>query len=729
MDRKICRLAALTTILCGTLAGSQLDAQTAGVRVEVLSSLPQFVTGGDALVKISGASAAPNVTVGGADASAAFKSDGKGGWVGLVTGLKDGNNPLVAKAGGSEGSLTLVNHPINGTLFAGPQQKPFVCENETHGLAAAKDETCAAPTQVSYFYRSATDKKWKAYNANGPKPADLDSTTTNAGAKVPLIVRFELGVINRAAYVISLLHDPADPAPTPTARSAGWNGKVIYASRGGVGAGYHQGPTIGSLDVSGGAFVAGENNNLHQSLIEAGYALVASSLNVTGTTDNDVIQAETTAKVKERFIELFGQPVFMIGMGTSGGSMSQHLVANNYPGLYDGIMPWRSYPDVMSFWQPLYDCQMLNKYFGGTKTPWTDTQKTAVSGKITWGYCLSNDHREEGNIDPADCNAVVKAALAFDPKMIKPRCTYADNSINVFGIDPATGFARIPWDNVGVQYGLKALNDGIITFDQFVELNTRIGGHDLNGKNVANRSHGDPEALRIAYATGRMSTAGAGLASIPILDVRGYTDGICTVAKCPPRDPTNVDVHDGYHSLTTRARLMKANGNANNQVRLVSTEVGHRNADSVLSIISVRALAQFDKWVSDVVADTSNRPKAEKVAAHRPKDLVDACFTGVDAKVTNMDVCQELFPLPSTGDARLAAGAPRTDDILKCQLKPVSASDYKTAPAAAQIAQLQQAFPEGVCDYTKPGVGQVALTGTWGIYKGDGKVEFLAPAR
>src|SRR6185503_7328757 len=121
----------------------------------------------------------------------------------------------------------------------------------------------------------------------------------------------ELGVINRAAYVISILHDPAGPLPTPTTSAPGWNGRVIFASRGGVAPGFHQGTTIGSLDATGGAYVAGENNNLHQSLIEAGYALVGGSLNVTGTTTNDVLQAETTAKIKERFIEEFGPPVFM----------------------------------------------------------------------------------------------------------------------------------------------------------------------------------------------------------------------------------------------------------------------------------------------------------------------------------------------------------------------------------------------------------------------------------
>jgi hypothetical protein len=57
--------------------------------------------------------------------------------------------------------------------------------------------------------------------------------------------------------------------------------------------------------------------------------------------------------------------------------------------------------------------------------------------------------------------------------------------VNVYGKDPATGFARRPFDNVGVQYGLDAFNAGIITFAQFSDLNSRIGGFDIDGNIVS----------------------------------------------------------------------------------------------------------------------------------------------------------------------------------------------------------------------------------------------------
>src|SRR5437899_7931629 len=55
----------------------------------------------------------------------------------------------------------------------------------------------------------------------------------------------------------------------------------------------------------------------------------------------------------------------------------------------------------------------------------------------------------------------------------------------------------------------------------------------------------------------------------------------------------------------------------------------------------------------------------------------------------------------------MGAGEPLTDDVLKCQLQPMDPTAYfPVLFSDAQWAQLQAAFPGGVCDYTKPGVNQ-----------------------
>ena len=176
--------------------------------------------------------------------------------------------------------------------------------------------------------------------------------------------------------------------------------------------------------------------------------------------------------------------------------MQQHLIANAYPGLFDGIMPARSYPDVMTFLQPLYDCEMIRNVVDKSTNNWTYEQKGAVAGKY-WGYCVSNGTRYP-NARLDWCDAAVKDYVSNDPVLKQKgiRCTFQDNLVNIFGADPATGFARQPFDNVGVQYGLNALNEGKISFAQFIELNSKIGGFDMSGKIVADRMKADPVALR-----------------------------------------------------------------------------------------------------------------------------------------------------------------------------------------------------------------------------------------
>ncbi len=494
MNQNNARLMASFAVVCGVLAGSTTWsekgwAQTA-LSVEVLSSRPDLVTGGDALVRII-APEAPQVTVGASDVSAAFRPDPKGGWIGLIEGLKDGGNQLIAKAGGKEASLTLVNHPVNGTLFAGPQQEPFVCENESHGLASPDDGSCAAPTVVKYFYRNKSGE-WKPLDPKAARPADVATTKTSEGKDFPLIVRQEKGVINRSAYLINILHDPtAGPLPTATAGSpaSGWNGKLIYSFGGGVQANYHMGRGLGAMTGTDGKFYIEDlGAGYLDYFVTRGYAVAAGSLNVMGTNNDDVKSAETVA---------------------NGGSMQQHMIGNNYPGLLDGIMPARSYPDTMSFLQPLYDCELLEHVFNTSSNTWSTDQKGAVAGKY-WGYCVGNGTRYP-NARPSNCDASVKDEVANDPKLKARgvRCTYQDNLISTFGSDSKTGFARNPFDNVGVQYGLHALNEGKITFEQFIEVNARIGGLDIDGKIMPQRMVGDPVALRRAYESGRVNCAAA----------------------------------------------------------------------------------------------------------------------------------------------------------------------------------------------------------------------------
>jgi hypothetical protein len=316
----------------------------------------------------------------------------------------------------------------------------------------------------------------------------------------------------------------------------------------------------------------------------------------------------------------------------------------------------------------------------------------------------------------------VADAIGNDPawKGKVVRCTFQDNNVQAFGTDPKTGFARNPFDNVGIQYGLVAYNAGKVSFDQFIDMNKKIGGMDVDGKIGADRQVADTAALTAAYASGQVNEGGAGLNTIPILDIRTWID----VTVGPNTNLGNIDVHNAAHSMILRARLVKSNGNADNMVTVMTAENNGRGEGSIIQTVELKYLTYLDKWVTDIQADKRNVPQAQKVRDNRPGEAANACYMDSYSRITDWATCEKLMPY--SGHPRIAAGGPVTDDVFKCQLKAVDAKDYKTAPTADQTTALKAAFPQGVCDYSKPGVGHVPLAGTWLMFQGDAKTISLA---
>jgi hypothetical protein len=695
------------------------DHQGSHFRIETLSTKPELVSGGDVLVRIElphGVSVNKvRVELNNRNVSGAFSADAKGRTLtGLVTGLKRGKNVLEVSASGKHGGpsrrLLLTNHPISGPLFSGPHQTPFVCETEAWGLGPALDANCSANTTVAYRYRS-TDNTFKPFDPSAPTPGDLQRTTTSEGNAVDYIVRLETGTINRAVYQIAFLHVPGTPLPTPWHRTTGWNKRLAYTFGGGCSAGYHQATSNGGV--------------LDNVFLARGYAVASSSQNVWGNNCNDLITAETALMVKEYFIERFGVPRYTMGFGGSGGSMQQHMIAQNYPGILDGITPSASYPDIFTVIPPTIDCSLLKRVFDSSSLPWTFEQKSAVAGYASWNNCEQIPPTpvgltwiatfSPGWVVPTLCSPVVPQSAIYNAQTNPGgvRCTIHDNNVNALGIDPRTGFARRPLDNVGVQYGLVAFKAGVISAEQFIELNERIGGFDADGNIVGARSVADTTTLRLAYSRGRVNTGGGGLGSVPIVDFRAYWD-------------KNPDIHDRVRSLMTRERLIAANGHADNQVLLLTASLGGIftdivTPDSPWNRLVPHAVLQMERWLDNITSDRSRyHSKAEKVLRNKPTDLVDACFTADGQEIrepasdSKTSQCNQLYPV--NGNPRLAAGGPLADNVLKCRLKPVKASDYGRPLAAAQIVRLNVAFPEGVCDYDERGVGQGEVKDTWLAY-------------
>jgi hypothetical protein len=627
--------------------------------------------------------------------------------------------------------IEIVDHPLDGPIFSGPRQEPFICQTIEHGLGPALDSDCNAKTLVQYYYKSTEPTAdspvatiaaalgasprsllagFKVYDTSKPPPADVARVEISGSGPVNYIIRREVGVINRAIYDVKFLHQPGEPLPTPwTGPNRGWNGRLVYLFGGGCSAGYRQGTLGGAIGVA------------DELLLSQGYATATSTLNIPGNDCNDRVSAETLSMVKEHFIKEYGEPTHTIGFGGSGGATQQQLIAQNYPGLLDGLIVFGSFPDITSTVHSATDCALLTDALSKSTQHWSDDQKTAVSGFATWQTCMTWASSAAVYVDPRQCeheipNGSIPAALTYDPLRNRKgaRCDFYDNEINFFGRDTKTGFARRPLDNVGVQYGLAAFNAGIITADQFIDLNQSIGGYDSDGHIVAARTASDAGAVRSAYRRGLVLTGGGGLSRVPIIDWRWYSDD-------------QGDVHDRYRSFVTRARLIAANGNADNQVILVDRPIGlltYFDPDPVTSIVAHRQqelLRLMDRWLDNLAGAGAGEISAASMLKSRPSELSDGCWQ-VDGKrvyeessYSGANVCNRLYP--PHGSPRLAAGAPLTNDVLKCALKPIQPSDYAHILTRLQRERLKSAFPNGVCDYTKSGIGAEVTTLTWQRYQ------------
>ncbi|MBK8315611.1 MAG: hypothetical protein IPL01_17025 [Acidobacteria bacterium] len=135
--------------------------------------------------------------------------------------------------------------------------------------------------------------------------------------------------------------------------------------------------------------------------------------------------------------------------------------------------------------------------------------------------------------------------------------------------------------------------------------------------------------------------------------------------------------------------------------------------------LAALALDTMNKWLDNLAADKSPLSTA-RVVRHKPAEAADACWDPAGKKIVEAasfdgkGECNKLYPVHS--EPRLVAGAPLTNDIIKCQLKPVNFAGYKVKFTDAQKARMTALYSAGVCDLSKPGVGQGPIKGTYRRY-------------
>ena len=349
--------------------------------IRVLSNRADLISGGDALVEITADDSAllsgAKVMLGDREVTEHLKATSEGTLKGLLEGMALGANTVtVVLADASVLERQIINHPSGGPVFSGPQLQPWQCTNEQ-----AVDAQCNQPPEYTFQYVPANKlenlltnfdpenpglpQAFQPYDpANPPADDSIARITTDEGMEMPFIVRMEEGVMNRDRYLIMTLYQPDQPwtalDPQPQ-----WNGKLLIHHGGNVGVSYGMGE-VPRGDIAGTA-PAGAELLLGDSITTAlarGFMTLSTAQANLGHNANLATAAESLMMGKERIIEQYGKIRYTIGTGCSGGSITQHHVANAYPGIYQGLIVQCSYPDVWTTATQFADYNLLSNYFG-----------------------------------------------------------------------------------------------------------------------------------------------------------------------------------------------------------------------------------------------------------------------------------------------------------------------------------------------------------------------------
>lgn len=721
----------------GNTGGGNTGGETPNnATIKTLSNRPDLISAGDVLIEVvlKAATDADELVLSrnGDDVTDNLQATSDPlRFLALVDGLTIGENTISASNGNS---ITVTNHPVGGPVFTGPQIQPWSCQAE------ADDEQCNQAAEISWLYKSSNPTAGGPDNAGALQPydpanpaTDVADTTTDSGETLPFIVRVEKGFQARDRYEIRTLFKQGEDW-TPAQPQSQWNGRLLV-THGGNCRGKH---TTGSPkfdDYSGTIPPNPVTAGSGETALSLGWAVLSTSQLNLGHNCNMAYQAESLMMAKERFVEQYGPLRYTVGSGCSGGAITQNMIANAYPGLYQGLLTTCTYPDVMSTATQFADYHILLKYFdfnvdttqpsnvedllahveniatsqiARDGTPFTVAQQNAIYGhaggivnasladSLLFGEAVnpvSNCNIEEGvgpskryhpvtNKGGARCDV-----LTFMENIVGARERHPDE-------DPDTdrwsdiekelgyGFAGFPLGNMGVQYGLTAMQDGIITPEQFLKMNLNIGAvdHDLN--TTAERLRPDYPALPNAYRSGIMNTI-VNMDTVPIINMTGPDPGAA---------------HDSVHGYWVRWRLENEFGHHDNHVMwggltVLIGDINYMNQ-------SVVAMA---KWLDAIEADTADRPLAAKIISNKPADVQDQC-SGVPGQM-----CPEETMLVF-GTPRTVAGADKLGDQIQCELTPFVRGHEMYGPANlvwgdTEWEQLEALFSEGVCDWSKRPLG------------------------
>ena len=241
-------------------------------------------------------------------------------------------------------------------------------------------------------------------------------------------------------------------------------------------------------------------------------------------------------------------------------------------------------------------------------------------------------------LSPLALNPHFGTAPGYNPAVHGPvEWTHWADLVTIYGTDE-TGFARSPWDNVGVQYGLAALQAGTITPAQFLDLNANVGSWKRSadmvqegcpfiaalcasqlpdvwsarnmqlspdgGATPAARREGNKDAGHAAYRSGMVFR---GKLDIPVIDWRHYLEAY-------------LDMHNSHQSFAARQRLLNYDGDASNQL-VWFTAVPPPGTPGARFDQTPQAFLVLDEWIKNIQANPQQERREEQAGERRRRVL------------------------------------------------------------------------------------------------------------
>ena len=471
-----------------------------GVRaLEVVSNRADLVSGGDALVAATLARATPRRARGRRRRRRheRVRRAPNGRFEGVVSGLKLGaqHADRALRDGGGK-RITITNHPIGGPVFAGPQVTPYACNPNASKppLGPALDAQCNAPTRVELLYRNAANQ-FVAYDPANP-PRRVQTTTTDAGRTVPFIVERVTGTVDRGIFQMAVLVDPAKPV-TPWSTDQPWSRKLFYTFGGACGTEHRQ---LAPRQRAAGGAARRRLRRRHLEPEHLRQQLQRRRLGRGGDDDQGARRSSATAS------SLHDRQRRLGGLDAAAPAGRELPRAPRRPDHQPGVRgPLDAGAGLARL--PRADALLLADepaaLPGHTTAPPNALFPTPASRQPVWGSNPTNPDNLCGQkvllfgadrtelVPTANVACGLHAAQLWHPTTnpTGERCGIADFMRAVFGVtvtpDAPNGKGRLAVDNVGVQYGLLALQRGEITPEQFADLNAKVGGIDIDGNFIA----------------------------------------------------------------------------------------------------------------------------------------------------------------------------------------------------------------------------------------------------